>query len=362
MADIVNSLKQKFSLQAFLIGMGVVCSFYALIFLYAFLNKEETVKQLEAALPSLTVLVEKNEVLVEEPLPEPPMNTEGRIGPPSLPVPDVTKANTGRLPAAPLPDLYENSSYGSLPVAKSLIETPYQAYKKPVAPADTHGALLSVAILNFGLSSSLSDYILKKLPGNVSLILSPYSDTPELWAKKARETGHEFWMELPLANKDFPGKDPGAKALMTNVSLRFNEERLLWVLGRAPGYAGVAAKSDNTLENAGPMFEVLIKSIFSRGLGYLELNTQDDAYIFPVAENLAVPRAKSNIQIDFLDAEEQSFEQLENKLPPAPSRITLYINPTPKSIDMLVEWLDKLEQQGVEIVPVSTFADLSVNE
>lgn len=381
----------RFSFKAFGTGLLVVVLVYALLGVYLLLTQEKSVQSLEASLASQTVLIDG---MIDELRPQPTavidktpaleeiqtedgLNPEDQVQAPtdaatseaendiSEAAPEETPAETPvtavkeepagnrALDAVPKVGLFEESSYGRLPVAKGPDETPFLAYKKPYV-LNLNKPFISVVMRDFGLSRELSMKMIKDLPSSVSFILSPYSTAPDNWVQKAREDGHEVWLEMPVETNAFPMKDPGSKGLLTRVSLQYNQDRLGWLLGRTTGYTGVAVFTDSALDNAGQMFKNIARSMSRRGLGYLELNPAG-GYFKDVAQEEGTPRAQNSALIDFLingsEAQEKAMFRINGN-----GGDIVVIAPTANNIEAAKNWLNELQNQGIQSAPVSAVA------
>ena len=200
-----------------------------------------------------------------------------------------------------------------------------------------------------------SQNMIDSLPSNVTFILSPYSSKPEEWIKRARADGHEVWLELPVENKNFPLEDPGAKGLLTRVSLQYNQDRVEWLLSRATGYSGIAAHSDSALGSAKNVFEKMLRGVLGRGVGYFETNTDKDSFILPLAEDMNVPAAQNNATIKILDESSSDVKRIYSTLDLKGHAVTM-IEPSPVNISALDKWLLSLEEDGIAAVPLSAVA------
>jgi polysaccharide deacetylase 2 family uncharacterized protein YibQ len=377
----ITKIQDFISMRAFLYGTGGVLLGFAALFSYVALNADKTVEALESRLASQSVVIAM------------PPQTQPPAAPPSAvptaeppPLADATAdaepvnadhalagseqdldvylldgegaQTTKALAVAPIEGLYENTPFGPLPKIMPDGKTPFTVYKKPFV-LNREKPALAVAVLGYGLSAQLSETLLKELPAPVSFILSPYAQTPEEWQKKARANGHEIWLQLLFETADFPKTDPGAMGLMSSVSIKYNQDRLNWALGRTAGYAGIAALTDRTLEKASPMFKTIAADIFNRGLGFFELGSGNFSFMEPLAVEANSPAIRNFMPIGDFPPKPDALTLLEDKLKTVGGAAVVVI-PTPGNIGALKDWLQSLEQSGVNLVPVSALAALSV--
>jgi hypothetical protein len=366
----VQSIHEWFSFKTFMVGLLGVFAVYAALVAYLLFARAQTLRGLEERLASQTVLIDRGDVseavahhdmgeaqtirdsTKEVSVAETPHAESHGEG---LSLEELVGRQAKSLRQSPVPGFFEETEYGLLPVAKSPMQTPFEIYKKPFT-LNLSKPYIAVGIKNFGLSKALSESMIAALPSSVSFILSPYSADPEEWVQKARADGHEVWLQLPIENNRFPLDDPGAKGLLTRVSLQYNQERLAWLLGRATGYTGIAAFTDSALNNSGAMFKNMARDIFGRGLGYFELNTASDSFFGGLATDTGKPHTQAFALLDIIDPQSPALKTVQAHID-AEGGAVVTVNPSPNNIVSLGRWLSELEKQGIISVPVSAIAD-----
>ncbi len=369
-----QSQTQSFSLKSFGIGLGIAALIYVALFTIAYSKKEATREEMQNRLASMTVLIDRKNQLTfkirpqndqpqTETTPEsgnveetssPESQNEQTEDPENLNLEDIVSQQSRALREAPVEGFYEESASGLLPISKSPTQTPFEIYRKPYVLNKTK-PYLAIAINDFGLDENMSQEMIDSLPSTVTLIMSPYSSNPDKWMKAARADGHEVWLNLPLENKDFPLTDPGAKGLLTRVSLQYNQDRVEWILGRTTGYVGIAAFSDRALENAKNVFEKMGREMLGRGLGYFEMNTGGDSFFLPVAKGAKAPYLQNDVSIDILNVQSPVFQSLQQQIE-ADGNAAVVITPTPLNLSEILGWMQTLEDSGIATVPLSAAA------
>jgi len=369
-----QSQTQSFSLKSFGIGLGIAALIYVALFTIAYSKKEATREEMQNRLASMTVLIDRKNQLtfkirpqndqpqtetkpesgnVEE-TPSPESQSEQTEDLENLNLEDIVSQQSRALREAPVEGFYEESASGLLPISKSPTQTPFEIYRKPYVLNKTK-PYLAIAINDFGLDENMSQEMIDSLPSTVTLIMSPYSSNPDKWMKAASAAGHEVWLNLPLENKDFPLTDPGAKGLLTRVSLQYNQDRVEWILGRTTGYVGIAAFSDRALENAKNVFEKMGREMLGRGLGYFEMNTGGDSFFLPVAKGSQAPYLQNDVSIDILNVQSPVFQSLQQQIE-ADGNAAVVITPTPLNLLEILGWMQTLEDSGIATVPLSAAA------
>lgn len=322
-----------FSLESFLKGIAGVCVIYLLLAGYVVLRTGHTLRTLGSKLSFEVVSLASPDGAREELLPEAP-----------------PKVMENGLTLAPIEGLYERSEKtgGMLPKISPRGLTPFHGYKKPFEPNGK--PVLALAVRGFGLSASLSEKLLEQMPEDVTFILSPYAADVQEWQQKARNAGHETWMNVPAETKEATTSDPGSQALLSHSNIQYNKDRMNWALSLTTGYAGIAMDMDNTFLEVMPMLSSLMEETLQRGLGYFEMNTKGPDVIETISVNADAPYLKNNILV-----KNNIFSSLESA---ARSRgaLTAVIDLDTLKEDDFMAWVSSLEKKGFQLAPLSALA------
>ncbi len=344
--DIQGVIKTTLKPQPLLVGLGMASSIYLVIFLFVGLGAGKTLHKMEEKLASDSVAIERP---IQAIFAHPGATDDANSAPhgQGRPItPPITKGPS--LTPAPLAGLYLQEPEGLLPKISPSGMTPFDGYKKP--GPQTQKPLVAIIITDFGLSQTASNQILRNLPSEVSLILSPYADHLDDLQKTARAAGHELWLGLPLVDEENANHDFGPQALSQGAGLKQNQDRYLWALSRTTGYVGVASMIGNDFNNANTAIKNIFTDIFDRGLGYLEINPSAGKAIENIAKSKRAPYAKN---IQFL--ENTSLKALET-IAEGRGYVIGVVHPNPNTIKSLKSWLDTLEAKGFALAPVSAIA------
>ena len=369
-----NRLQGSFSPKTFLLGLGSICALYALIFGYVFIQSTSTLANIEARLASRTVIIEKFDTEQVEPQKmadsKPEVTASLNLGDKvDLPDPGVGQIEelqqlmgTGAqsLKPAPVANVYETTEDGLLPaINPNTLLTPFEAYKRDFLVNQSRPAL-AIAILDYGLSEELSKQILVHLPSTVSLILSPYGENPDGAQKMAREDGHEIWLQTHFETEEFPHSDIGPYAFLKNASFSQNQKHLTWLLTRTTGYSGLVAYTDSLLSRNESKMKNLMSKVFMRGLGYFELNPKQDDKLKTMAVERSRPYLKNMATYKDLRPDSHNVEDIISTLSHK-NEMTIVVKPTPNNLKDLKSLIKKLENEGVQIVPISALAALTLD-
>lgn len=280
--------------------------------------------------------------------------------PPQLePVEKPAAAPSSGLAPAPIEGLFEAAGDGFLPkVRESDGLSPFRAYRAPLS-APVEGPKIAVAVLDIGLSETATQAALAALPPEATLVFSPYGQALDLLQQKAREKGHEIWLSLPLESSAVPSPDPGAQAIYLNAGIERNGARLLWTLGRAVGYAGVAAVTSSPLMNSESQTPWLLGPIFSRGLGLADLSPKPATRAAAEAKKVNAPYVAGAVAADSSPDKASIREKLDSAVDKAlkGGAVIVAIRPYPSSLAEVRGWSAELDSKGVTLVPLSALAE-----
>ncbi len=249
----------------------------------------------------------------------------------------------------------ENVDGKTLPIVRAQDEmTPFQAYKKPFEFVAGR-ALVSIVVVDFGLSGSMSKSALESMPPEVSFVLSSYADEPTQWAASSRVYGHEFWLSLPMQGTEFGTGDNGPNTLLINGSNEENTARLFNVLGSVTGYAGLGSQEGHVFAQDTPSAAPVLKQIFSRGLAFAESNPDITAFGLATAMEGGDPYVQNTFWLDQdlrPEAIDQALKNLEAQATKK-GKAVAFVHPYPVVITKLQAWLKDAEQKGLQVAPLS---------
>lgn len=316
-----------FSGMAFLHGLVGITVFYSILFTILSMQSESVVNTVNDNLASITLKIKRNDFE------------------------DLLGRNIA-LPTAPADGLYEVTALGSLPMRGPENITPFDAYKRPFTP-EKGKAYIAIIVDSYGLSSSLSNKAVTTLHPDITLSLSPYAEDPTRWQEVARQYGHELWLSLPFQSADTTRKDWGSQAIMAKNSLRENRNRLLWLLGRTTGYAGVLGHTDYLRVIPNPKLRTVAEDVYDRGVGFIEVSEKSSKDILGTSLEKSGPYAKTDMEVSFLnEATLATFEQtaLKNNM------LLAYVTLHPRTLPLMRSWIATLEDKGLGLAPASYVA------
>jgi polysaccharide deacetylase 2 family uncharacterized protein YibQ len=268
---------------------------------------------------------------------------------------DVEEHSTA-LVKAPIEGLYEDTTNGRLPIIRVADKaTPFDVYKRPFTTPVPGKPMVSVVVMNIGLSETASKAVMAEISPEVSVAVNPYANAPDFWLNESRLTGHEAWMILPVEPDMYPMDDPGPQTLLINGVERQNINKLHWAMSRGSGYAGFVTGNSPAFLKSSNDVRPVVNEIFKRGLGFVDGDIQADPTTANIANGMNAPYATNNVWIDMPATAEHiaaALRQLEVMAQANGSAIG-FINSTPMGLKMLQNWVDGLPQKGMVIAPLS---------
>ncbi len=272
--------------------------------------------------------------------------------------------------SVPLPALLEASAAfpkQNLPRIGADGRLPRRAYARPAAPPDGRPRI-AVILAGVGQSEADSLDLIAKLPGPVTLAVSPYTRASDAIVDAARSKGHEFWLSVPM-EPERSVDDAGPRALLRSASPDENRLNLEWSLSRFDGYAGVTGAADNGMRGERFMaqtssFNLMLDELARRGLmfvdprpGTVRLNPITPPPSMPVrAVDIVLddPPARAEIQAKIAAAER--YARLTG------SALVLAGPPRPVTVDFIATWARTMEERGLSLVPASALVEPARHE
>uniref|UniRef100_UPI001E2F947E divergent polysaccharide deacetylase family protein n=1 Tax=Methylobacterium sp. Leaf118 TaxID=2876562 RepID=UPI001E2F947E len=265
----------------------------------------------------------------------------------------VPNASTIKLNAAPDPRLSERGRHGPLPRVGEGRLRPLDQYARPEEPGQ--GPRIAILVSGLGIGQAATLAAIARLPGAVSLALSPYGSDLEKTAARAREAGHEILLQLPMEPFDYPDSDPGPQALLAASRPAENLDRTAWAMSRFPGIVGVVNLMGAKLLAEPAALEPVLKEVAGRGLGFVDDGTAQRSQVGALAGKVKLPAARAEVVIDAtalpeaIDAELARLEALARQK----GFVLASGSAAQLTIDRLARWTRDLETRGIRLVPVS---------
>jgi uncharacterized protein len=291
-----------------------------------------------------------------EPAPEMP----NALNAPSLPNP------AGGPPAqaaeAPPNDqkLFETTSQGPIPKIAANGMRPAEAYAQPVKPIAGKPDAPRVALIvgGLGVSASITNDAISKLPGAVTLAFMPYSYDVDHLAGRARRAGHEILLQAPMEPFNYPDNDSGPQTLLTTLSPEQNMERLYWLMSRFQGYVGITGAMGARFTASEQAFTPILRETARRGLIFVDDGANARSVAARIAGGTNLPFAKADMVLDSVPTPaeiDHALGRLEMSAREHGVAVGM-ASALPVSIERIAKWAKGAESRGVLIVPITAVA------
>lgn len=368
-----------FSATAFWRGLAVGGVVLLALFLWLSLEASETREWLASRAPGKTVEIESlkassdaihvinrglEETAEAEKTPGPEASTPETNQPiethpldtPAAEAPAPAPATVITLPPAPIEGLYQVTPAGKAPLARqSDGMTPFEAYRRPFTPTPGKSAI-SIVFYGMGVSNNTTRAVIDDFAPETSLAFVADVSTSPALAAAAREKGHETWIVLPMEGDRYPQVDPGANTLLRRASLTQNRDRLMTVLTRFAGYAGVVTPPDHAFrEDDVKDNPAIVKEVFGRGLAIVDSRTDLPFFAARIARENGYPYGRAMWWLGPDLDPEQIKETLTNAEDIALLRghSVIFVEPTPLNLKYIKGWMGTWGEKSLEAAPLS---------
>lgn len=295
-------------------------------------------------------------VLAAAPMPIAPVTTDHL---PSAPEPPPLPSAARRTEAPPerpiaMPDaaLQEPSRYGPLPKLGPEGRTSIRTYGRPFDRTETRPRV-ALLVGNVGLSASLSEEAIARLPPATGLAFSPYAMRPDPILERARLRGMEVLTAIPMEPANYPTNDPGDRALLTTLGPPENGDRLAWIMSRISGQVGaIGALGSMRGERFAALPELIggVQDVLrERGLLYVDPRpgAANPARAWGRSVDVVVDEPATRGEID------RRLAELERIAREKGSALGLAADVSPVLVDRVAAWAAGLEARGLVMAPVT---------
>jgi polysaccharide deacetylase 2 family uncharacterized protein YibQ len=191
-----------------------------------------------------------------------------------------------------------------------------------------------------------------KLPGGITLALTPYTSDLSDWAARARQAGHEILIGLPMEPLDPTVYDPGPLALLASADEAANRERLDQILRLAVGYVGVMPLGGGRLLTDAEKLRPVLAEIDRRGLLFVDVGGSARDAVAQAAGDLPRVKLDQFIEADTREALERRLDELEGAAKRGGAALGL-VAMSPAAIEKIGAWTEGLERRGIALAPVT---------
>ncbi len=191
-----------------------------------------------------------------------------------------------------------------------------------------------------------------RLASPATLSFLPYPDATPMLAREAERAGHQVLVHVPMEPEG--RDDPGPNALLTGLSAGEIGRRLVWALGRVPGFSGINNHMGSRFTADRSALLPVVEILADRHVFFLDSRTTPNSAVIPLSHAFGVASAGRDVFLDdeqtmsAVDAELAVTERIARE-----QGVAIAIgHPHATTLAALEVWLARL--RGFELVPVST--------
>ena len=270
----------------------------------------------------------------------------------------------GGFSAALAKDLVERSAFGPLPKVGRKGRKPWRVYARPVSPQALAPGRAKIAVIVAGLGGApgRDKQIIADLPGEVTVALLPHAKALSQLARLARRRGHEFLLHLPMEPWGYPKINPGPHTLLADGDEKANRTRLLRLLGRTVGYAGVMTHAGQKLLQKGEALSPVLHELNRRGLMAVDAGLVANSLLQPLALVVGLPALRADVQItaDMDGPTARSALKQAEELAAAQGRALVVVYPSKAVMSELEPWLATImTEERFELLPATALLMLN---
>ncbi|MCC2646761.1 MAG: divergent polysaccharide deacetylase family protein [Rickettsiaceae bacterium] len=213
---------------------------------------------------------------------------------------------------------------------------------------------IAILLTNLGLGKNVTEAAIQ-LPNEIALGISPYTNSLKEALYKAKENGHELFLEIPFETEKYPLDDMGPLGILLLSDDGENLSRLQQILTAFPGINGVYSlpneKFTDNVQRIDPILDIISRNrlLLLYGKGYSNM------LLFQLVTQKRISTLACDHYIDLnteLSLIQKNLEKLE-EISKSKGKALGYINSYPITISALADWLKTLDNKNIELVPVS---------
>ena len=201
------------------------------------------------------------------------------------------------------------------------------------------------------------------LPPPLTIAFIPYGRNLDRQARRARESGHELLLHIPMEASS-TAVDPGPNALLTSLDGDEIMRRFRWALSRFDGYVGVNNHMGSKFMARADLLEPLLAEMNARGLMFLDSRTDRTTVGASLARGMDLPHASRQVFLDnVLEADRIAAQLAElERVARRRGHAIAIGHPHDVTVDVLAAWIPEARARGFDLVPVSAIVKLEYGD
>ena len=251
----------------------------------------------------------------------------------------------------------EPSRHGLLPKIAQDGARPSEVFARPVKPISGKPNAPRIAIMvgGLGIGATATNDSIRKLPGAVTLAFGAYGGDLERQISRARASGHEVLLQIPMEPFDYPDNDPGPQTLLTALDAGQNVDRLHWLMTRFQGYVGVTNLMGARFTSSESALAPVLRETAKRGLIYVDDGSSPRSLASQIAgaNNLAFAKADMTLdQVPTAGDVDRALVRLESIARERGVAVGV-ASAVPVSIERIARWAKAAAGRGILLIPIT---------
>jgi len=221
-----------------------------------------------------------------------------------------------------------------------------------VMPAFAHKPIVSIIIDDMGYRLE-QDRKALSLKGPLAYAVLPNTPGASRVLELANASGNEVMLHLPMEPAD-TSRLPAPGTLTRSMDWITFVRTVQKNLAAVPGIVAINNHEGSSLTADPRRMHWLMEELSRhRGVAYIDSRTTHHTVALKIAREFGLPATRRDIFLDYEPGKiEQQFDELINKARQDGSALAI-AHPYEETIDFLRAHLGQLEQQGIDLVPVS---------
>jgi uncharacterized protein len=258
------------------------------------------------------------------------------------------------------PKFIEMTPRGPVPRIATDGTRPADAFARPVQPLPGKPDAPRVALIvgGLGVSANTTADAISKLPDAVTLGFVPYGSDVAALATRARTSGHEILLQVPMEPFDYPDNDPGPQTLLTTLTPQQNIDRLYTVMGKIQGYVGMTNTMGARFTASEDALSPILHEAAKRGLIYVDDGASPRSAAGRIAGAGNLSFVRTDVVLDAVPTAKEidrALDRLEMTAREHGFAVGM-ASALPVAIDRLAAWAKAAEGRGLLLVPISAIA------
>ena len=258
------------------------------------------------------------------------------------------------LPRAPMAGMTQNGPLGPLPIVASDGRRAAQVYARPFR-GDASKPKIAIIVGGLGFNQRTTAQAISELPADITLSFVPYAADLQTWVDRARASGHEVMLELPMEPFDPAADDTGPQTLLASADAGQNTTRLENLLSRAAGYFGVTNYQGARFAASAQASAPIAQQLRRRGLSFIATGIGQRTALSVEAARAGLPNTAADRIIDArreADAIDEQLLNLEALALQNGSAIGAGFA-YPVTMVQVAHWAADISQRGYALAPAS---------